>query len=96
MAIGITWEGDPILYRRRPRGYGLIIRDLHYLFDAFGKLERVIGINKQVLEKVLEQVHKDDDIDPKMAVLAQGPSRARLRARLETKKRNSTKPGRGA
>jgi hypothetical protein len=92
MASGVTWEGEPIFYRRK-KGFGLIIRDLHYLFDASGRIEAVSGINDKLLEFVLSRVQKDKD--PKMMVLAQAVGRGRQKARLETRKRHIGKTGRG-
>lgn len=87
MTTGVIWEGDPIIYRRKPRGHGLVIRDLHYLFDASGRIERISGLNKDILIVILKQVYRNDPrIDPVLMTLAKAPGTRRMKVRLETKK----------
>lgn len=94
MAGEVTWEGDPIFYRRT-RGFGLVIRDLHYLFDASGRIERVSGVNDKVLALIVKQVYKDTELDPALQMLAYSETPGRHKARLETRKR-TIPPARGA
>ena len=89
MSTGVTWEGDPIFYRR-PEGYGLVIRDLHYRFDATGRIEAVGKINALVLKKLLERVKPE--VDTALLMLAASSTSGRQKARMETRKRTK---GRG-
>ena len=89
MSTGVIWEGDPILYRR-PKGYGLVVRDLHYRFDTAGRIESVGSINALVLKELLKKTNPN--MDTTLLMLAKSSTAGRQRARMETRKRTK---GRG-
>ena len=92
MYTGVIWDGDPIFYQRSRGGHGLVVRDLHYLFDASGRIESVGKINAKVLEKIVRTVFKDSKQDLDMLLLAHMHTVGRYKARLETRKRTSATP----
>jgi hypothetical protein len=55
--MAITWNGEPLLYQRTPRGYGLIIGAKHYRLRSDGNLETLDELNEFILRSALARIH---------------------------------------
>jgi len=53
----IEWIGEPLLYRRRDGGHGLVTGRYQYLFDAAGRMENMSQVSRPVLTILLDSLY---------------------------------------